>query len=81
MSEPLQPLQIARNGTFTYIGRAACGCVQKAIVDDRRYRQDVTDLLEAMVRDDLIIDRVDTETVRMMTWTCDEHKKNKGVGR
>ncbi len=55
---------------FSYIGRADCGCIRAACVDNEIVgKKDVAKAIAKMVRDGLVVSRVTIEEVRSdPTW-------------
>ncbi len=70
---------------FAYIGRAPCGCIRSACVDNEIVgKKDVAKAVAEMVRYGLTVDRVTIEDVRAdKTWKgcekCDPPAKQKNL--
>ena len=59
--------------TYTYVGRADCGCVRVLIVDRREDALAIATEVAKAIRVGMTIDRLPTETVRTMPWHCAQH--------
>lgn len=61
--------------TYSYIARASCGCLRAAVVDAPTMRREAANLMSAAIRRGETVERVTSESVRQMEWTCEEHRK------
>ena len=59
----------------TYIGTKACGCLRAAAVNNPEHKKDVAKAVAGMIRDGLSVELVETQAVREMSWTCEDHRE------
>ena len=50
--------------SFAYIGRAQCGCIVVAMVDDSSYKKDMAREISKWIKEGLKIERVTDDYVR-----------------
>lgn len=58
---------------MAYIGRADCGCIKLAIVDNPEHAKDTAKEIAKAIRQGYKIERVTCDYVRN-NWDCPEHK-------
>ena len=61
--------------SFTYFALKACGCLAMAMVDNPEHKRDVAKEMGKGIRQGYSFQRVPTQQVREMPWTCPEHKE------
>ena len=58
----------------SYVSKKSCGCVCMAIIDNPDHKKDVAKEIAKAVRLGETIERMPTETVRIMPWKCSKHR-------
>lgn len=67
---------------MAYIGRADCGCIRMAVVDDPDHKRDVAREIAKAVKHGETVERVTCAYVRETKWTradCSAHSKGQGA--
>ena len=63
-----------KNIDMSYISKKPCGCICMAMVDNPNHKKDIAREIAKAIKLGEIIERMPTETVRIMPWKCLEHK-------
>lgn len=58
---------------MAYIGRATCGCLRMAVVDDPAHKQRTAREVARSVKLGETVERVTCEYVRTTAWRCADH--------
>lgn len=67
--------------SMSYISRKSCGCLAMAVVDNPEHKRDVAREVGKAVRLGETVERVTSESVRIMEWVCPQHKRERGEKR
>jgi hypothetical protein len=67
--------------SMTYIGRADCGCIRFAVVDDPNLPKETSKSVAYAIRRGLYVERVKSSAVREMSWWCKKHPKPPRQGK
>lgn len=83
VNDPTSPGTIVADPEpMAYIGRAPCGCIRMAVVDDPNHKRDVAREIANAVKHGEAVERVTCEYVRQTKWTrpdCTEHARGQGA--
>jgi hypothetical protein len=62
---------------MAYVGRAPCGCIRMAVVDDPQHKQRTAREIAKAIKAGETVERVTCEYVRTTSWRCDAHPNEK----
>ena len=63
--------------SMTYVGKAPCGCIRFAVVDNPEHLKENAKEIARAMRAGLTINRMVTDDVREAKWGCPECSKRK----